>query len=126
MRRETKARRAHRLAVEPIREAYRAENPMCEMYGCKNRAAHLHEITAGTRREHAIGEPALILALCAGCHTRAQAMRHAAQLWLKRESGSGYDLDVYRRVMNGSNPRQARVIEEEDIDAAGADFEVGS
>ena len=123
MRRETKARRAHRLAVEPIREQFRMEHPGCMMIGCKNRATDIHEICRGVFRKDSLGEPAVLLSLCRTCHDLVQRLRLATQLWIKRQvDPENFSLEAVRRIVRGKNGREARVIEESDVDEAGKEF----
>ena len=118
LRRLSAARRKRNAEVQPVREQYRFEHSICEV--CRRtRAAELHEILRGKLRSQCLDKPALLLAVCRKCHDLIQPWKLTEQLWLKREAGSGYDLEIVRAVWNGDRVNPGRLVEEADVDAAG-------
>lgn len=68
MRFRSKKRARAERELAPLLDAYRAEFPWCQVYGCKNLASEINEIARGGSRWAARQKRACILHMCSPCH----------------------------------------------------------
>ena len=107
MRRVSLKRTKHNRAVQPLRDAYRAEFPKCQVPWCRAAATELHELARGAGRKAALGVRAAWLHLCAFDHRQMDVLPVAGQLALKKLSDpKGYS----RRRVNELRGRQPDAI----------------
>lgn len=64
--------------LAPVRAAWLRQIGMCEACGVEP-ATDVHEITAGSSRQRAVGDPRCWLALCRECHQEHQSTAIEAQ-----------------------------------------------
>ena len=68
MRRISKKRQERLQLVEPLRDDYRCQFPVCQVPECSRLASDIHEISRGASRGASLGERCTWLHLCRPCH----------------------------------------------------------
>lgn len=126
MKREAAHTRHHREHCH-VREAFRAKNMWCQME-CDQPATDTHEILNAANRQLTLDHPPLLLRLCRKHHDGIPSLftedmtatqKLAIQLCLKRAANDGtYNLEIVRLAWQALNGRQAKLIDESDVDAA--------